>query len=126
MSPATLAIAIIVTHFVVDWMCQTRKQAAGKSVNFWVLSEHVAINFIGYSWLIVLSIVPLKIVLVNALTHGLIDWYIWRFYKMTMKSMPPEFMEYNLYAKDYWFYFTIAVDQILHLVIAIFLFMPNG
>jgi hypothetical protein len=126
MTPTLMAILIIVTHFSVDWILQTRYEATNKSKNPMILLRHLALNQIAFSWVIFGNqAIPLGFVWLNTITHGLIDWNIWRLYAWCHRNEPPEFMERNLYAKDYWFYFTIAVDQMLHLTIALALFMPR-
>ncbi len=125
MTPMLMAILIVVTHFSVDWILQSRYEATNKSKNPLILLRHLALNQMAFSW-VAFCHVPGSHVWLNTATHGLIDWNIWRLYAWCHRNEPPEFMERNLYAKDYWFYFTIAVDQALHLTIALALFMPKA
>ncbi len=124
MTPTTTAILIVATHFIVDWMLQSRYEATNKSKRPLVLARHLAVNALGFAWVLLLDVSPGALFL-NTWSHGVIDWNIWRLYAWARRHRPPEFMEKNLYAQDYWFYFTIAVDQLLHLTIALWLFMPN-
>lgn len=144
----TLSIAIIITHFFCDWILQPRRMAENKSSNVLWLWAHLAINTLGFAALLLVfqkfALVPLYI---NLVSHALIDWNIWRGYKWWVKkkiyqevwnTVPGEttlncvlryqedalknWQDKNLYAKDYTFYATIALDQCLHLVIALWLF----
>lgn len=115
-------ILLVAAHFLGDWIFQSRKMAVDKSNKLKTLFNHVLIvscilfatacPFIGVinaAWAVTF----------NALSHILIDWYGWGFYKKKFVNKPLEF-----HFKNYWFYFTIACDQFLHLAIMFFLFLP--
>ncbi len=122
--------------------------AENKSTNVLWLLAHLAINTLGFGALLLVfqKFAPVPL-LVNTLLHGVIDWNIWRGYKWWVKKKIYQevwntapygttlggslrfqedalknWQDKNLYAKDYSFYATIALDQCLHLVIALWLF----
>ena len=77
---------------------------------------------------IVALIVAFRIAFLNALIHGLIDWNIWKLYKISAYlRIKKEAKEGNFglawiaesgknwqYWEDHWFYTTIGFDQLLH------------
>ena len=116
----SLAIALIVGHFLLDWMLQSRRMARKKSSNLPTLAVHLGINFLGLLLITVLfSEEPLGKLLylntANIITHGIIDWNIWPLSHQVMNRYPRR--------RDYLFYCTIAIDQTLHLIILMALFL---
>lgn len=39
----TLILSIVIGHFVADWVMQSDRQAIGKSKDWWILTEHIAV-----------------------------------------------------------------------------------
>jgi hypothetical protein len=109
---------LILTHFVADFLLQTRRMGKEKSENEKVLFMHGAIIFtcfLPFGW---------KLSLANVLIHMVIDWNIWRIYKRyAMWNKDPTLLvcgEYR-YWEDKWFYTFIGIDQTLHVLTLIFL-----
>jgi hypothetical protein len=130
-------ILLILAHFIGDWLFQTRYMALNKSKKFGVLLFHVILvsNFIGcvvlwhHNWHSDFA-GPL---LINGIAHGIIDWNIWKIYAKIRGDNAFE-LDYHSYVNgepainkesvkhDYYFYSTIALDQMLHLTLIILLF----
>jgi Protein of unknown function (DUF3307) len=130
-------IAILLClHFVADFLLQTREMGKKKSEDFDVLVQHVIIQFfvvyLGGVFFMDPS-VALRLSLLNMIIHGVIDWNIWRGYKLVIhkrlvKESEAEFKakkttSEKLYARkvkgfkfweDHLFYTTIGFDQLLH------------
>lgn len=62
--------------------------------------------------------------LANAAIHGVIDWNIWRLYKLSVIKRFPGLKEGDEYKywEDHWFYSTIGLDQLLHILTIITIF----
>jgi len=125
-------IGALVTHFVADFILQSRKMGKEKSSKFTVLLHHLAIQAVGFLWL------GWKFALLNAAIHGVVDWHIWRLYKLLVINRTKEadgahplWDEYirdnKTHVKewkfwdDHWFYTTIGFDQLLHIGTIVFL-----
>lgn len=120
-----MSIYLLFLHYLSDWILQPRYIAENKSSNNFVLLIHCSIIFICF-FLGLIFIIPIKhlfiVCLLNSLLHFIIDKYVWSLYKYINRSKSKDFIKYNLYAKDYWFYFTIAIDSLLHITIILLLF----
>ncbi len=94
-------IQLIWLHFVADFFLQTPNMSLKKSKNIWFLLYHIIIYSIPF-----LIFLPFKFVLVNSLSHFLVDF-------ITSKST------HYLYEKKkyHWFFVVIGFDQALHLSI---------
>lgn len=122
---------IILTHFLSDWILQPRHSAERKTSNpLWML-VHIFIIWFMFTIAVFLSSVNksmfylfLWYAVLNALWHFFIDSVLWKLFAMYAGSPQrgKEYISRNLWAKDYWFYFTVAVDQIFHLGILFYLF----
>ena len=128
-----LVIAVFLLHFVADWVLQSPEMGRQKSNKFKVLCQHISIIF----FVIFLGTIPLLgwkmaalLSLVNALTHAVVDWNIWRFYKTTVyfrnKDMFKEMGEERAtaYLKrhyKYWldpvFGYFLGTDQLIHYIL---------
>lgn len=113
---------IIILHFLSDWIFQPRAVAKRKSSSLKWMSIHLIIIYVVFSIYAYLFNISNLFVLVNTFSHGIIDFTIWRGFEYFRGPFDSEYLKYNKYAEDYWFYFTIGIDQILHLCILIFLF----
>lgn len=106
-------IKLICLHFIADFILQSREMGKKKSQKFNWLVKHLCIQF-----LIFYPFTSLQFSFVNALIHGIIDWYIWKAYKYSVvKRFPLE--KYTFYVdfkywEDHLFYTTIGFDQMLH------------
>lgn len=119
---------IVVCHFAGDWLLQSPKMAANKGSSLAVLAAHLCLLSLPFALL--LPIGMWWIVAVNAVTHGLIDWYIYKPYRLwatkrhglSDPAAAERFRASNSHANDRFFWATIAVDQCLHLCVAFALF----
>lgn len=78
---------IFVLHFIADWALQSKEMSRNKSLKLKVLLQHASIHLGVFSigLLIITSLkTALVFALVNAAVHALVDWYIWRGYKISV------------------------------------------
>ena len=113
--------SIIVTHFVSDWILQPRAIAKRKAASLIWMAKHLLIILIATSILFTLAELSVGWAVLYTLLHGVQDRYIWRAYEKFRGPYTEEFLSHNRYAEDYWWYFTIAIDQTIHLSL-LFLF----
>ena len=126
---------LLALHFIADFLLQSREMGKKKSSELRWLLAHLSIQFT------VFLLVGWKFALVNALIHGLIDWNIWKLYKLFVhlrldkrtsieyavrfvytqkhnkrwrKAMYNRHVKNFQYWEDHWFYATIGFDQLLH------------
>lgn len=121
-------ISLIFTHFIVDWIFQPREMAENKSKNLYLCLFHGWCNglflftVIGLNVLYGVSIDWAKnafwFLLFYTCCHTLQDWFIWRGYAAIRG---PKLTDEKPFHKDYWFYTTIAIDQMIHLLIIFYL-----
>lgn len=112
---------LIVTHFLSDWILQPRPMARRKASSLVWMGKHLMIIFLftnAYFWFYG---IPLKHAFIYTIAHGIQDRYIWRTYEASRGPYSEEYLASNKYAEDYWWYFTIAVDQIAHLLLLFWL-----
>lgn len=117
-------------HFLADWVLQSPQMGREKSSKFKVLCQHIGIiyfvlcfgmvYFIGWKEATILASI-------NALTHAVIDWNIWRLYRVTVwarnRSTPVSELQKNYkYWLDPVFGYFLGVDQLLHYVILYYLY----
>lgn len=143
----TLAILLILAHFSGDWLLQTRAMAENKSRYFTTLLFHLALMLSPIAAVvIILHPMPANplvgALFLYAVAHGIQDWYLWRFYvqirggdnafEVPTGGQPfwRGLQETKVYATpklnmrhDYAFYSTIAIDQMLHLVVLFLIFL---
>lgn len=121
---------ILFLHFFADFILQSREMGQKKSTEINVLLHHLliitGIMFVGMFPFIGLGVENIVgFVLLNTLIHGVIDWNIWRFYKLSvmkwMQNNPdhPAVKHYEAtkefkYWEDHLFFTTIGLDQFLH------------
>lgn len=122
---------MMLIHFVADFLLQSREMGQKKSSEpIWLL-RHILIQWIVF----VLCLFPvlgiaqaIMFSTANMIIHGIIDWNIWRLYKVSVALRFPELKLDPSKAKDfkYWedhvFYSTIGFDQMLHVLTLIGLF----
>lgn len=113
-----LLILAFITHFIADFLLQSREMGKNKSSNYKFLSQHIGIIFVCF--------LPfgLKFAAANALIHAIIDKNIWNLYKLYVVSLYESERDaaYHEYWEDHWFYATIGFDQLLHALTLIVLF----
>jgi hypothetical protein len=76
---------MLVLHFIADFILQPRTMGKKKSENIYWLIGHLLIQFFVMALGLVHVVGHTKgadIALANAFVHGLIDWYIWKGYKL--------------------------------------------
>jgi hypothetical protein len=140
----TLLVYLFFLHFVADFLLQSREMGKNKSSNWTYLAGHLLIQFsvVVLGTVAVIGIEKaMALSFINAAVHGVIDWHIWRGYKvlahyrllkqaavdatnMPNWNIPYETRKGECYAKrlkefqyweDHWFYATIGLDQFLHM-----------
>lgn len=141
-----LLIYMMVIHFIADFLLQSREMGKNKSTKFTVLLQHIGIQFAMFL-ILLMPFVGFKFAyafaLFNAIIHGVIDWNIWRLYKLSVlkrlyddegndyipnvsKTGPNHSLMSDSkvwqYQEDHWFYATIGLDQLLHAITIIALF----
>jgi len=95
-------IALLLLHYLSDFLLQSRIVAENKSINKSFLIVHCSIIFLALS---IFTLNPL-FGIINAVIHGFIDKNIWSYYRKNAKS--------KRYWKDNSFYSTLGLDQLLH------------
>lgn len=114
---ALILIYLFFMHFVADFLLQSRAMGKGKSENLWLLLAHISIQFIvigsALVWISVKQDLAAEFAVLNAVIHGVIDWFIWRLYKISVvkRGYGADFA----YQEDSLFYSTIGFDQFLHI-----------
>jgi len=114
-----MVISLIVLHFVSDWILQPRSVAKRKTTSLKWMGKHVAVIHVAfalYAWYFGISQFN---VAVNTFVHMVIDKSVWSLYGIYRGPFDGKYLEYNKCAEDYWYYFAIAIDQIMHLVILV-------
>jgi hypothetical protein len=113
---------IVLLHFVFDWLLQPHKIAITKSQDPLNLGRHLVYNIVPYLLACGLIIQPtvtfsfFSKVVFNIISHGVIDWNIYRLHKRFVAWLP----EHR--RSDGWLFKFIAVDQMLHLAINLWTF----
>jgi hypothetical protein len=116
---------LLVTHFIADFVFQSRDMGKKKSSEPIWLFKHLAIQFSAFLIaLILFTPWALPFALLNAAIHGIIDWHIWRFYKLYAYKAIAKNPQHPLltgnpaepwkYQEDHWFWVTVGFDQLLH------------
>ena len=109
-------------HFLADFSFQTLKMGREKSEKFTVLLQHIGIHFLVFFLGTIGILGPgtaFLFSLLNATIHGIIDWYVWRFYKYSVlkrhpKIAPDELKRTFKFWEDPLFIQIIGFDQLLH------------
>lgn len=127
---------LLILHFIADGLLQSREMGKKKSQEFKWLAKHLLIQLtVFFTALCLFGVSPLHALyfsLANAGIHGVIDWNIWRGYKLhayykivrelnadpEMGPATPAKIKYRSttfqYWEDPWFFHTILFDQMLH------------
>lgn len=100
---------IFLLHFVADWALQSKYMSREKSNKLSVLLQHIGVHFIVFFFGGLLLLSPMQALmfsLANAVVHGVVDWYLWRFYKISVyvrrtKLIPAEkYKEWGIEPRD--------------------------
>jgi len=112
-----MILLLLISHFVGDFVLQSRKIATTKSSNLSSLLIHLTILFCSLIPISLYLKISLFIPLLYCILHGIQDWFIWKGYKIlhSIQSRP-------VYYEDHLFYSTIGFDQLLHTIILLTLF----
>lgn len=106
---STIAL-LLSLHFLADFVLQSREMGKKKSQEPVWLFSHLAIQCMVF-----MLFVGWKFAIANAAIHGVIDWYIWRFYKLSVAWRFPDATVNNFkFWEDHLFFTTIGFDQLLH------------
>ncbi len=127
-----ILVIMFCSHFIADFLLQSREMGKRKSTEFRVLMTHISIQLnVMYLvlWYFIELNLALHIAFCNMAVHGVIDWYIWRGYKLGASYRIKKGIDKHLYEtvelkegpqliwkywEDHWFYTTIGFDQLLH------------
>lgn len=131
---ATILVYMFFLHFLADFVLQSREMGKKKSENVRMLGLHLLIQFcVMFMGLGIVTHVTTAMLIAssNAVVHGVIDWNIWRLYKVSahyriIKDFPSSGAKsledyYNkrvadwTYWEDHLFYTTIGADQLAHI-----------
>lgn len=122
-----LLYVLLITHFVADFLMQSREMAQKKSSELLWLGLHIrtitwtfffVTYFGGAGW----NSIPFTII--NSAIHALIDWTIWNWYKQGVIKRYPTFemrRDFKFW-EDQKFYSTIGLDQLLHVLTIVVLY----
>ena len=115
-------ILLFIAHFIADFLLQSREMGQKKSQYFKWLMGHLFIQyFVMLAFVLGITGGDWKTAtffsLLNTIIHGIIDWYIWKFYKLhairIIKRDRIKVRDFK-YWEDHMFYTTIGFDQLLH------------
>lgn len=103
--PLWLALAILLAHFVGDFLFQSDRVATGKSKSWLVLTEHVvcyAVAFLPFTW-----------------TYRIETWIQWFALNMAAHFLTDAVTSrwtsrLYLAGKRHWFFVVIGLDQLIH------------
>jgi hypothetical protein len=117
---------LLFLHFVADFYLQDRETARKKSLELRWLAKHMAVLYTVFQLGTFLMLAARGALLphylatigfstANAVVHGVIDWYIWHVYRVSVILRYPgvSFRDFTWW-EDHGFYFTIGFDQLLH------------
>ena len=95
---------MMLIHFIADFLLQSREMGKNKSVYFPVLLQHVSIQLAAFAFLLTPFLGP-KLAIIfavsNAIIHGVIDWYIWRLYKLSVANRLLKILEEDDTCKEW-------------------------
>lgn len=117
---------LLAIHFIADFLLQSREMGKKKSTDPSWLIKHLGIQFLAFLLFLapILELNAIWFAFLNAVIHGIIDWNIWRLYKIHAYRSIADNPNHPLltgnpaepwkYWEDHWFYATIGFDQLLH------------
>ena len=74
-----MIIKLLALHFLADFLLQSREMGMKKSEDIAWLLGYLVIQFVVFA-----PFTSILFALANCAVHGLIDWFIWRGYKVTV------------------------------------------
>lgn len=117
--PINEILTIITLHFLSDWWFQPRRMAETKSSSYIALLSHGLIIFLVFAAYALYFDKCIDLAVINAVLHVVLDRLLWVIYKWIAWTRG---ITKENHVNGYWFYFSIGLDQILHLWILIILF----
>lgn len=78
---------VFLLHFIADWALQSKEMSRQKSNKLSVLLQHASVHLVVFFFGMLVILSPgqaLIFSVANAAVHGLIDWYLWRLYKLSV------------------------------------------
>jgi hypothetical protein len=136
----------LIFHFIADFLLQSRAMGKKKSESFKMLLKHLGIIFgvffVGgalFFYYLYFNIPYMKVdrltislfcafitSLLNTIAHGIIDANIWKLYKLSVYMRVKNDQNFDVskwaYWDDSWFYSTIGLDQLLHVLTIYFIY----
>ena len=134
-------IVLLSAHFIADIVLQSRTMGKEKSKDSMWMFGHFLIIFLAFfaAGLFVFRnhVLPpepaVLLALIIACSHCMQDWFVWVLYRCHVKVQVLNKLtregRYGDYAKsaikqwkcleDYWFFFTIGIDQYLHYILIV-------
>lgn len=110
-------LLLLISHYIGDFILQSRKIATTKSSKLSSLFIHLTIIYCSLIPITLYLKVSLFIPLLYCTLHGIQDWFIWKGYKI-IHSIQLR----TAYYEDHLFYSTIGFDQLLHTIILLYLY----
>ncbi len=92
-------IALVLMHFVADFIFQTDWVAKGKSTSNPILFWHVTLYCIPFLF------ISIEFAVINALLHFITDWFTSRATSYLWKK-----------EQRHWFFVVIGLDQAIHMI----------
>lgn len=124
-------IYLFVLHFIADFLLQSREMGQNKSEDTYWLACHLIIQMLVFAFGLMFVIGADRacaFAAINTVIHGVIDWNIWKLYKFSVKrridvghlqstiEIKGLVLHEYKYWEDSWFYHTIGLDQMLHMI----------
>jgi len=100
---------VFVLHFVADWALQSKEMSRQKSNKLLVLLQHAGVHLVVFFFGALILLNPAQALMfsaANAAVHAIIDWYLWRIYKLSVfyrrhKLIPAEkYEEWGITPKE--------------------------
>lgn len=132
----SLLIILLITHYIADFLLQSRRVGENKSRNCFVMLEHIFIILFCFCipGVLLVGIEPgIKLALFNATIHFAIDKGLSILYGLSVLMRTPgssdainetlnSWRYEKKYIKDKVFWDTIGLDQLLHILTIIILY----
>ena len=100
---------VFLLHFIADWALQPKEMSRQKSNKFLVLLQHAGVHLVVFFFGALIILNPAQALMfsaANAAVHAIIDWYLWRVYKLSVfyrreKLIPAEkYIEWGITPKE--------------------------
>jgi len=113
-----IIVTLLISHFIGDFVFQSRKMAENKSKSLPYLLLHIFVIIMSLNLPAMIFKIAWFVPIVYGLLHGMQDLFLWKFYKYLYSKLDRKVNYYE----DYWFYFTIGLDQLIHLIVLFLIF----